>query len=170
MQAPVLWGHQVMIAMESTHRVFPSLFLRLWSLSTGNRCSVTRLGGEVDVHVFTVSPAQQSTTQEGEVSNSPPWWPSQPWFPHLLHLCVHHHRFILYRQDLSQQGYVLNGKSYHLHAWRLSCRTTKQQDFQKRQQQLEDPQQTECTTTGRFALLTGPQNKELICLVPQLLK
>ena len=28
------------------------------------------------------------TTQEGEVILIAPWWPSQPWFPHLLRLCV----------------------------------------------------------------------------------
>ena len=37
-------------------------------------------------------------------------------------------------------------------------------------QPLEDPQHTECTTTGGLASLTGPQDKELISLVPQLLK
>ena len=31
--------------------------------STGDRCSVTRLVGEVDVHVSTVSPAQQSHSE-----------------------------------------------------------------------------------------------------------
>ena len=31
-----------------------------------------------------------NTTQEGEVILIAPWWPSQPWFPHLLHLCVDH--------------------------------------------------------------------------------
>ena len=35
-----------------------------------------------------------------------------------------------HRDQLSQQGYVLDGKSYHMHAWRLSCSTTKQQVFQ----------------------------------------
>ena len=33
----------------------------------------------------------------------------------------------------------------------------------------EYPQETECMTTGGFALLTGPQDKELFCLVTQLL-
>ena len=56
-----------------------------------------------------------------------PWWPSQPWFPHLLRLSVDHPRFFQYRRDLlSQQGYISSGKSYHLHTWRLSCSTTKQ--------------------------------------------
>ena len=52
--------------------------------------------------------------------------------------------------------------------------TTKQQDFQKRSlgswQLLGDPQQMACTAIGGFALLTRPQNKELILLVPQLLR
>ena len=37
-------------------------------------------------------------------------------------------------------------------------------------QPLKDPQHTECATTGGFTWLTGPQDKELISLVPQLLK
>ena len=74
------------------------------------------------------------TTQTGEVILIAPWWPSQPWFPHLLRLSVDHLlRFFLYHRDLlSQQGYISRGKSYHLHAWRLLCSTTKQQDFQGR--------------------------------------
>ena len=70
------------------------------------------------------------TTQEGEVILIATWWPSQPWFPHLLRLCVDHPLFFPYSRDLlSQQGYVSDGKSYRLHPWRLSCNTTKQQDF-----------------------------------------
>ena len=39
---------------------------------------------------------------------------------------------ILYHRNLlSQQGHVSDGLSYHLHGWRHSCRTTKQQDFQR---------------------------------------
>ena len=33
---------------------------------------------------------------------------------------------------LSQPGHISDGKSYHLHSWRLSCNTSKQQGFQKR--------------------------------------
>ena len=115
------------------------------------------------------------TTQTGEVILIAPWWPSQPWFPHLLRMSVNHPRFFQYCRDrLSQQGYILRGKSYHLHAWRLSCSTTKQQDFQKRSldspQLLGDPPQIECMTTGGNASLTGPQGKDLIHLVPELLK
>ena len=87
-----------------------------------------------------------------------PWGPSQPCLPHLLRLCVDHPRFFPYRQDLPlQQGYVLSGKSYHLHAWGLSCSTTKQQDFKKwsldSPQLLGGPLQTKCMRTGGFASL-----------------
>ena len=65
------------------------------------------------------------TTHEGKVILIAPWWLSQPWFSHVLHLCVDHPLIIPYRWDLlSRQGYVTNGKSYHLQAWRLSCSTT----------------------------------------------
>ena len=100
-----------------------------------------------------------------------PWWPSQPWIPHLLRLYVDHPLFIPYRWDLvSLQGYVSDYKSYHLHAWRLSCSTNKQQDFQKRsldsQQLLEGPLQTECVTTGGFASLTGAVGHRIDLLGP----
>ena len=70
------------------------------------------------------------TTQTGEVILISPWWPSQPWFPHQL--SVDHPRFFPYRRDLlSQHGYISSSMLYHLHAWRLSCSTTKLQDFQR---------------------------------------
>ena len=100
--------------------------------STDDRCFVTGLAGEVNVHVSTISPAQLiqklRTTQTGKVILIAPWWPSQPWFPHLLRLSVDHLlRFFQFCRDLlSQQGYISSGKSYHLHAWRLLCSTTKQ--------------------------------------------
>ena len=99
---------------------------------------------------------------------------TRTFFPHPLRLCVDHPCFPYRRDLLSQQGYISSGKSYHLHAWRLSCSTTKQQDFQRRSlsspQLLGDPLKIECTTTGGYASLTGPQGKYLIHLVPQLLK
>ena len=51
-------------------------------------------------------------TQEAEVILIAPWRPKQPWFPHLLRLCVYHPLFFPCRRDiLSQQDqrYV----SYH---------------------------------------------------------
>ena len=84
--------------------------------STGDRCSVRRLAGEVDVHVSTVSPAQQShsdTTDQpgGRSDTNSPWWPSQLCFPHPLCLCVDHSLIIPYHR--TEQGYVSDGKSYH---------------------------------------------------------
>ena len=75
------------------------------------------------------------STQAAEVILVAPWWPSQSWFPHLLRLCVEHPLVLAYRQDLlSQQDQksISDGKSYHLHVWRLSCNTTMQQAFQTR--------------------------------------
>ena len=58
--------------------------------------------------------------------------------------------------------------------WRLSCDTTKQQAFQMRSlglpQHLGNPQPIACMTFGVFASLDGPQGRDLIHLVPQLLK
>ena len=148
------------------------------ALSIGDRCSVTRLAGKVNVHVSTIpllSKVMQKlrTTQEGEVILIAPWWPSQPWCPHLLRFCVNHPLFFPYSRDLlSQQGYVSDGKLY-------ACLKPQMQQYQtagfsRRSldlwHPLEDPQHTECTTTGGFATLTGPQDKELIRLFPQLLK
>ena len=115
------------------------------------------------------------TIQTGKVILIAPWWPSQPWFPHLLRLCVDHPCFFPYCRDLlSQQGYILSCKSYHLQARKLSCSTTKQQDFQRRSlglpQLLGAHLQIESRTTGGYASLTGPQGKDMIHLVPQVLR
>ena len=92
------------------------------------------------------------STQAAEVILVAPWWPSQSWFPHLLRLCVEHPLVLPYRQDLlsqQDQKYISDGKSYHLHVWRLSCNTTKQQAFQTRslgsRQLLGGPQPIACT-------------------------
>ena len=81
-------------------------------------------------------------------------------------VCFLYHRDLLSQQD---QKYVLDGKSYHLHAWRLSCDTIKQQAFQTRSlgslQPLRGPQPIACTTIGGFASLLGPQDKGLIRLI-----
>ena len=79
--------------------------------SAGGRCPVTGLAGEVDVHVSTVFPAQQSYSEgpsrSARVILIAPWWISQPWFPHLLRLFVDHPRFFPYRRDLlSLQRYI----------------------------------------------------------------
>ena len=102
------------------------------------------------------------STQVAEVILVAPWWPSQPWFPQLLCLCVEHPLFLLYRQDLlsqHDQKYISDGESFHLHVWRLSCDTTKQQAFQTRslgsRQLLGDPRPIACTTTDGVVYTMG---------------
>ena len=167
-------GH---VCHSPQHASFPVFVFSSGALSTGNRCSVTRLVGEVDVHVSTISPSQPSHSEARDHlggrndTNSP--LVSIPTVVSISTMSVCGPPSLLsYRLDLlTQQGYVLSGKSYHLHTWRHSCSTTKQQDFQKRSldspQLLEGRLQTKCMTTGGFASLTRPQDRELI---PQLLR
>ena len=117
------------------------------------------------------------STQVAEVILVAPWWPSQPWFPHLLRLCVEHPLSLPYRQDLlsqQDQKYISDRKSFHLHAWRLSCDTTKQQAFQTRflgsRQLLGDPRLIACTTTDGVVLHDGLRDKVLTHLTPQPLR
>ena len=117
------------------------------------------------------------STQVAEVILVAPWWQSQSWFPHLLPLCVEHPLVLPYRRDLlsqQDQKYISGGKSYHLHVWRLSCDTTKQQAFQTRslgsQQLLGGPQLIACTMIDGVASLDGLQDKVLIHLTPQPLR
>ena len=148
--------------------------------SPSGGCSVSGLAGEVNVHVSSIQSAQQSHSEAPVHPGSSliaPWWPKQSWFPHLLRLCVNHPLCFPYRRDLlsqQDQKYVLDGKSYHLHVWRLSCDTIKQQAFQTRSlgspQPLGGPQPIACTTIGDFASRIGPQGKGLIRLTPQLLR
>ena len=184
------WGTLTLTCLpQSTTPIFPSLCLRSRASRTGDRCSDTGLAGEVNVCVSTFSPAQQNHSEtkyhpggRGYMySNSPMVAITTVVSTSTLSVCGPPCVWTILASFRTAEtychnrpGYVSDGKSYHLHTWRLSCSTTKQQDFQKRspdsRQLLEDPQQTECMTTGSFALLTGPQDKELISLVPQLLK
>ena len=117
------------------------------------------------------------STQAAEVFLVAHWWPKQSWFSAPTSslcgspLCFTYRGDLLSQQD---QKYVLDGKSYHLHAWRLSCDTIKQQAFQTRSlgspQPLRGPQPIACTTIGGFASLLGLQGKGLIRLIPQLLR
>ena len=144
--------------------------------------TVSRLAGEVNVHVSTFSPAQQGRAEitvhsSGRGDPRSPGWPSQPWFPHLLRLCVEHPLFLPYRQDLlsqQDQKYISDGKSFHLHVWRLSCDTTKQQAFQTRslgsRQLLGDPRPIACTMTDGVVAHDGLRDKVLIHLTPQPLR
>ena len=54
-------GHVCHSSQVNTH--LPKFMSPIPSLEHWNRCSATRLVGEVDVHVPTVSPAQQSHSE-----------------------------------------------------------------------------------------------------------
>ena len=86
----------------------------------------------------------------------------------LLRLCVEDPLFFPYRRDLllqQDQRYISDRKSYRLHAWRLSCDTTRQQAFQTRSlglpRHLGDPQPIICTTIGGSASPDGLQGRAL---------
>ena len=104
------------------------------TMGTGEGCPITGLAGESMYmfplfHLLNKVIQKLQKTETCEVILIVPWWPSQPWFPHRLRLCVEHSRFFPYRRDLlSQQGYISSGKSYHQHAWRFLCSTIKQQE------------------------------------------
>ena len=113
--------------------------------STGDICTFSNLAGR-SMYMFPTFPwlskviQKLRSTQTGEIILIAPWWPSQPWFPHLLRMCVDHPHILPYCLDLlSQIGQILDGMSYHLHTRRLSCSTYKQQDFQKRSLGLQQP-------------------------------
>ena len=120
----------------------------------------------VNVHVSNHSPCSteffRRSHSDGRDDSHSPWWPNQLCLPHLLRLCVEHPLILPYRRDLlSQQNqkYISDEMSYHLHAWRLSCDTIRQQGFQTRslgsQQLLGGPQPIACTTIGGFASFDG---------------
>ena len=143
--------------------------------STGDRCFVTGLAGEVNVHVSTVSPAEQSHSEAQEhpdgrgdthrplvaittIVSTPAT--IECGSPATIH-------------SVPQRPFVTTGlylKLYHLHAWRLLCSTTKQQDFQGRYLSLPqllhvgDPPQIECTMIGGYASLPGVEGEDLIRL------
>ena len=120
----------------------------------------------VNEHVSPHSPCSaeffRRSHSDGRDDSHSPWWPNQLCLPHLLRLCVEHPLILPYRRDLlSQQNqkYISDEMSYHLHAWRLSCDTIRQQGFQTRslgsQQLLGGPQPITCTTIGGLASSDG---------------
>ena len=60
------------------------------------RRTVETLVGTVEVHVSSSSLAEEGHSG-GRDRTMTPWWPSQPWFPHLNRLCVDQLRVLLYR-------------------------------------------------------------------------
>ena len=144
-------------------------------------CSVSGLAWEVNVHVSSIQSAQQSHSEAPvhpggrSISRSPLVAETVVVSTPTSSLCGSPPVLSLpSRSSVPAGQYVSDGKSYHLHAWRLSCDTIKQQAFQTRSlgspQPLRGPQPIACTTIGGFASLIGLQGKGLICLIPQLLR
>ena len=81
----------------------------------GSGCSITTLAGTVIVQVFSVSVAEQGNSETSSHSKrrdhfDPPWWSSQPWFPHLIQICVDQFRFLPFCQNLiSEPGHISDG-------------------------------------------------------------
>ena len=109
--------------------------------SPSGGCSVSRLAGEVNVHVSPIPTAQQGHA-ETTVHSGGGGDPCSPLVAvsvvvstsTTVRLCVEHPLVLPYRRDLlsqQDQKYISDGKSYHLHVWRLSCDTTKQQAFRR---------------------------------------
>ena len=69
--------------------------------SPSGGCSVSGLAGEVNVHVSSIPPAQQSHSEasihSGGGGNSHSPLVAESWFPHLLRLCVEHPLAFPYR-------------------------------------------------------------------------
>ena len=143
---------------------------------------VSGLAGKVNVHVSPIPPAQQSHAEvsihsggRGN-SRSPLVAVSVVVSTSTTSLCGTPSSFPYRRDLLSQQDqkYISDGKSYHLHVWRLSCDTIKQQAFQTRSRSSRQPvggsQPIACTMIDGFASLDGPQDKGLIHLIPQPLR
>ena len=145
------------------------------ALSTGGRCSVTRLAGEVDVHVSTVSEAQDHSGERSDINShlvaittmvststtctsvcGPPSLLSILLGPTVTTgLCLGWQVIPSARMEALMQHYQAAGFS---------------KESLDSPQFLEGPLQTEGMTIGGFASLPGPQDKVLIPLVPQLLK
>ena len=151
--------------------------------SPSGGCSVSGLAGEVNVHVSPIPPAQQSHAETavhsggGGDSCSPLVAVSVVVSTSTTSLCGTPSIVLPYRRDLlsqQDQKYISDGKSYHLHVWRLSWDTTKQQAFQTRslglRQLLGGPQPIACTMIDGVHSLDGLQDKGLIHLIPQPLR
>ena len=64
-----MWGTPTVDMFATLHNLAssPVYVKSSRASSTGDRCSITRLAGEVDVHVSTVPPAQQRPTVTTEI-------------------------------------------------------------------------------------------------------
>ena len=120
------------------------------ALSNGNKCSVTGMAGEVDVHVSTIPLLNKVIQKLCEIILMAPWWPSQVWFPHLLCMCgpPSHHSIlpeppvtteICLGQQVAPSAH-LEARMQHYQAAGFSEEVS--------MLHIENPQQTECMMTG----------------------
>ena len=117
------------VCHSSQHASFPVYVSNPGASSTADRCSVTRLTGEADVHVSTVPPAQQSHSE----SKDHPEGRSDTNTPLVAITTVVSTSTTSVCRPTSFL-YILLGPTVTtglclMHAERLSCSTTKQQDF-----------------------------------------
>ena len=138
--------------------------------SPSGGCSVSGLAGEVNVHSPCSASHAETVVHSGGGGDS--------CSPLAALVAVHIYYVSVWNTSGSplpsgssvqqDQKYISDRKSYHLHVWRLSCDTTKQQAFQTRslssRQLLGGPQPIAC------ASLDGLQDKGLIHLIPQPLR
>ena len=140
--------------------------------STGDRCSVSILGGTVDVHVSIVSLVEQSHSEtsvhsEGRNHSDSPLLAVTTMVSTPFGTVCGSPSDITIPPSLIHLGWEVV-PSACMEAL-LLCSISRHQDFQKRsldsQQLLEDRPQIAYTTTVGFTSLTGPGNKVLIQLV-----
>ena len=161
------------------HASSPVYVSNLRPSSTGDRCSVTRLAGKVDVHVSTVPPTQQSHSKlmdhSGGLSDTNSLLVAITTVVSTSTLsCEPPSLFSVTPGPTVTTGICLGWQVVPSACLDALMQYYQAVGFSKRsldlRQPLEDHQQTESMTTGCFISLTGPQDNELIRLVPQLLK
>ena len=141
--------------------------------STCDRCFVTGLAGEVNIHVSTVSPAQQSHSEAHDHPDGrgDTHRPLVAVLPATIECGSPATILSVPQRPFVTTGLYLKGKVIPSTRMETLLRsTTKQQDFQGRSLSLPqllhvgDPPQIECTMTGGYASLPGLQGEDLIRL------
>ena len=94
---------------------------RSGAMSTGDRCSVTRLAEVVDVCCCRQSHSEAQDNPEGRVDTHSPLVSVTTVVSTLTTTVCEPPSILSVRL---RPTFTTGGKSYHLHAWRLSCSTT----------------------------------------------
>ena len=140
------------------HEFFPVYVSSSRASSTGDRCPITELAVKANVHVSTISPAQQSHSEAQDHlrtradTNSPLVAVTTVVSAFTTFVCGPPTLLSLPLRPAVTTGIYLEWQVVPSARMELSCSTTKQQDFRERslslQQLLGDPLQIECTTAG----------------------